>query len=392
MTKPRLELADVVRRFVGPYKEQFGHLMLPSHHRALQDIAQCMTEAIGGGRYQCNDCHERFWSYHGCRNRSCPKCHGRQIADWLKNRTAEILPCTYFHVIATVPSELRTLFLRHQKTLYGLLMKIAADAVRDLAGDKRYVGAEVGILAVLHTWTGQLHHHPHVHMMVTGGGVTDDGMTWHDAPKKFLVPVRKLSPMIAKRFAAALQKDHRDLFEQIPDTVWRREWCSYCKPYGTGKEAVLNYLARYVFRIAITNNRLISMDENHVTFRYKEHKTDQWKIERIEGVQFLRRFLFHVLPKGLHKVRYYGLWHACKKDRQARARLLLALAELTTVPDEGNSVHLMADLAEQALEQSGLESHEYKVKCPKCGSTNVLLLEDIRRGKADMTAGATGGQ
>ena len=393
MTKPQLELADVVRRFIDPYKEQFGDIMLPSHHRALQDIAQCMTEAMGGGRYQCNDCHERFWSYHGCRNRSCPKCHGRQIADWLKNRTAEILPCTYFHVIATVPSELRTLFLRHQKTLYGLLMKIAADAVRDLAADKRYVGAEVGILAVLHTWTGQLHHHPHVHMMVTGGGVTDDGMAWHDAPNKFLVPVRKLSPTIARRFAETLRKEHLDLFKQIPASVWKRQWCSYSKPYGTGKEAVLNYLARYVFRIAITNHRLVSMDESHVTFRYKDHNTEQWKTERIEGIQFIRRFLFHVLPKGLHKVRYYGLWHPCKKDRQARARLLLALTKLAMASSgEGNPIHLMADLAEQALEQSGLESHECKVKCPKCGGTNVLLLEDIRRRKANIATCPMGGQ
>ena len=217
-------------------------------------------------------------------------------------------------------------------------------------------------------------------------------MAWYDAPKKFLVPVRKLSPMIAKRFATALQKKHPELFEQIPDKVWRREWCSYCKPYGTGKEAVLNYLARYVFRIAITNHRLVSMDESHVTFRYKDHNTDQWKTERIEGVQFLRRFLFHVLPKGLHKVRYYGLWHPCKKDRQARARLLLELARLTTAPDGGNPIHLVADLAEQALEQSGLESHEHKVKCPKCGGTNVQLLETIARGKAGIATCPMGGQ
>jgi len=389
MSKPQLELADVVRRFIGPYEEQFGHLMLPSHRRALQDIAGCMTEAMGGGRYLCRDCHEDFWSYHGCRNRSCPKCHGRQIADWLKTRTAEILPCQYYHVIATVPSELRTLFLRHQKIFYGLLMKIAANAVRDLAAETHYVGAEVGILAVLHTWTGQLHHHPHVHMMVTGGGVMNDGTAWCDAPNKYLVPVRKLSRMIARRFEETLQKEHSKLFKQIPANVWERQWCSYIKPYGTGQEAVLNYLARYVFRIAITNGRLLSMDESHVTFRYKDRKTDQWKTERVEGVQFLRRFLFHVLPKGLHKVRYYGLWHPCKKRRQAQARLLL---ELTMVPAKGNTVSLIGDLAEQALEQSGLESHGYQVKCPKCRSTNVLMLKEIRRRKADIATCPMGGK
>jgi len=376
MNKPQLELADVVRRFVGPYKQQFGHLMLPSHHRALQDILRCMTEAMGGGRYLCHDCHETFWRYHGCRNRSCPKCHGRQMADWLKRRSAEILPCRYFHLVATVPSELRSLFLRHQKTLYGLLMKSAADVVRDLAAEKRYVGAEVGILAVLHTWTGRLHHHPHVHMLVTGGGVTEDGTAWHEAPNEFLVPVRKLSRMIAKRFAAALQKDHPELFEQIPDTLWCREWCSYCKPYGKGQDAVLNYLARYVFRVALTNRRLMAMDETHVTFQYKDHDTGQWRTVRLEGVQFLRRFLFHVLPKGFHKVRYYGLWHPCKRDRQARARLLL---ELTTTPATHSAAVLMADIVDEALEQSVRASQDHGVKCPKCGSMNVYQIDTLRR-------------
>jgi hypothetical protein len=376
MRKPQLELADVVRRFLGPYQEQFGHRMLPSHHRALQDIAQCMTEAMGGGRYHCKDCDETFWCYHGCRNRSCPKCHGRQIAQWLKSRSAEVLPCRYFHLIATAPSELRGLFLRHQKTLYGLLMKTAAESVRDLAAEKRFIGAEVGILAALHTWTGQLHHHPHVHMLVTGGGVTVDGTAWHAAPKKFLVPVRKLSRMIAKRFAAALQKDHPDLFEQIPDKVWNQPWCSYSKPYGKGQQAVLNYLARYVFRVALTNRRLMAMDETHVTFQYKDNDTRQWRTVRLEGVQFLRRFLFHVLPKGFHKVRYYGLWHPCKRDRQARARLLL---ELTTTPATHSAAVLMADIVDEALEQSALASQDHGLKCPKCGSMNVYQIDTLRR-------------
>jgi hypothetical protein len=376
MRKPQLELADVVRRFLGGYQEQFGDRMLPSHHRALQDIAQCMTETMGGGRYHCHDCDETFWCYHGCRNRSCPKCHGLQISKWLKSRSAEVLPGRYFHLIATVPSELRTLFLRHQKTLYGLLMKSAADAVRGLAAEKRYVGAEVGLLAVLHTWTGRLHHHPHVHMLVTGGGVADDGTAWHDAQNNFLVPVRRLSPMIAKRFAEALKKGHPDLYKQIPAHAWNRAWCSYSKPYGTGKDAVLRYLARYVFRIAITNNRLVSMDERHVTFRYKDRDTDQWKTERLEGVQFLRRFLLHVLPKGFHKVRYYGLWHPCKRDRQARARLLL---ELTSASDTHSPAVLMADIVDKALEQSALASRDHGVKCPKCGSMNVCQIDTIRR-------------
>jgi hypothetical protein len=376
MSNPQLELADVVRHFMGPYQEQFGECMLPSHHRALQDIAQCMTEAMGGEHYHCRECHESFWIYHGCRNRSCPKCHGRQISAWLKARSVEILPCRYFHLIATVPSQLRSLFLRHQKILYGLLMKITAETVRDLAAQKRFVGAEVGLLAVLHTWTGQLHHHPHVHMLVTGGGVTADGTAWHEAPKDFLVPVRKLSPMIAKRFAAALEKTHPELFAQIPAAVWRREWCSYCKPYDKGQDAVLNYLARYVFRVALTNHRLVAMDDTYVTFRYKDSKTGQWQTERLEGVQFLRRFLFHVLPKGFHKVRYYGLWHPCKRDRQARARLLL---ELTTAAAGQRPLTFMADIVDEALGQVELAPQDHAVQCPTCGSVNLCRIKTLRR-------------
>ena len=383
MARYDLELADVVRRFHDAYEERFGDLMLPSHRRALHDIADCMTAAMGGGRYGCDDCDHDFWCYHGCRNRSCPKCHGRQIADWLETRTAELLPCEYFHVTATVPPELRPLCLRHQKILYGLLMKSAAEAVRDLAAEKRFVGAQVGILAALHTWTGQLHHHPHVHMLVTGGGVSDDGTAWHEAPNGFLVPVKKLSPMIADRFAKALRKDHPELYAQVPPKTWKRPWCSYCKPCGNGKDAVLRYLGRYVFRIALSNPRLLDMDDTHVTFRYKVRDTGLWKTERVPGVEFLRRFLLHVLPKGFHKVRYYGLWHPANQPQQANARLLLELAQPVA---QGARVLRVGDLAEKALTMSDMEAHGYAVKCPKCRSVNVHLLEKLRRGSTAMVS------
>jgi hypothetical protein len=282
-----------------------------------------------------------------------------------------------------VPPELRPLCLRHQKILYGLLMKTATEALRDLAAQKRFVGAQVGILAALHTWTGQLHHHPHVHMLVTGGGVSDDGTAWHDAPNRFLVPVKKLSPMIADRFAKALRKDHPDLFAQVPAKAWKREWCSYCEPCGTGKDAVLRYLARYVFRIAISNPRLVAMDDTHVTFRYKVHKTGLWKTERVEGVEFLRRFLLHVLPKGFHKVRYYGLWHPAKRQQQANARLLLQLAQPVV---EGEPVLRLGDLADEALAISDMEAHGYAVICPKCRSVNLRLLTKLRRRSAAMVS------
>ncbi|MCH7839885.1 MAG: transposase zinc-binding domain-containing protein, partial [Planctomycetes bacterium] len=188
MKDNRIELADVVRQFKDNYIAQFGHLMMPSHKKALTDIAACMTAEMGGHQYQCRDCGQSFWVYHGCRNRACPACHGRRMRDWLASRKAELLPCDYYHVVATVPEEMRHLFLSDQKFMYSLFMKTVAGAVSDLTRDRKYLGATPGILMVLHTWTSQLHYHPHVHLLVTGGGVSDDGHSWREPPGAFLMP------------------------------------------------------------------------------------------------------------------------------------------------------------------------------------------------------------
>jgi phage FluMu protein Com len=377
-----IEIADIIRKFIEPYKQLFGHLMLPSHRRALDDILRCMTPAMGGGRYRCRDCDETFWSFHGCRNRSCPKCHGRQIIQWMEKRTAEVLPCDYFHVIATAPAGLRGHFLREQKLFYGIFMQAVASALCELARDKRYVGAVPAILAVLHTWTGRILHHPHVHLMVSGGGLSEDGTTWHPGACGFLVPVKKLSPMISHRFAQALKAKRPDLFARIPSKIWKKEWCSFCKHFGHGRSAVLSYLARYVFRIAITRNRIVTMDETHVTFRYKDNDTGSWNTERITGIEFIRRFLLHVLPKGFHKVRYYGLWSASNQSRHRSARILLQIAARHVDLQPST---LIADLAESALIESEGGSHTCILKCPRCKSVNVLLLERIPRGGAMVT-------
>lgn len=367
----KIALADVVRRFLPSFREK--HSLLPSQERALHDIMHCMTGDMGGGRYHCDDCDESFWSYHGCRNRSCPQCHGRQTAQWLQKRQAELLPVPYFHVVATVPSELRDLFRRHQKILYGLLMQSAAGALCGLLAERHYLGAEPGILSVLHTWDTQLLLHPHVHMLVTGGGVCDGG--WCGVPSAgYLVPVEKLSSRIASRFCATLHKEHPEIHAEIPAAVWKRQWCTFCKPFGTGRDAVLNYLARYVFRIAITNARIIRMDESHLTLRRKINRTGKWKTLSLSGVEFLRRFLMHVLPRGFHKVRYYGHWSPAKREQQLRARLLFLLKKESAGPER------IGELAEEALERSGEEDHGYQVRCPKCRSVRVTLLQQLRRG------------
>ena len=315
----QLEVADVFRRFGPSYREAFGDRMLPSHRRAMADIVACRTAAMGGHLYQCDGCGTVFHVYHACRNRACPACHTRQIERWLEARTGELLPCPYYHVTMTVPAQLRDLFRANQRDAYGLFMKAAGDAVITLCRDQRYLGATPAILAVLHTWTATMDYHPHVHLLVSGGAIADDGTTWCEAKHPFLVPVRALSKHLRATFQARLKKQRPDLEAQVPPQVWKTDWVVFCKHWGQGETALLEYLARYVHRIAITNNRITAIGKDTVSFRYKHRKTAQWRTCTLGAHEFIRRFLQHVLRKGFHKVRYYGLWHP-KKTRPAIKR------------------------------------------------------------------------
>jgi predicted Zn-ribbon and HTH transcriptional regulator len=374
MNNPSIEVADVFRAFWPQYQEQYKDSILPSHLKVASDIMACMTEEMGGSKHRCNDCSTEFWTYHGCRNRSCPKCHGRQTMEWLEKRSVEVLPGSYFHVVATVPAELHNLFKYQQKIMYGILLRVASKAVIEIARERRYVGGEPGVMAVLHTWTSKIEFHPHAHLLVTGGGLDDDGKTWHEAPS-FLVPAKKLSPLISRRFREELEKKHPDLLVQIPDKVWKKEWCSFvdCKDNSKGQDVVLKYLARYVFRIAISNNRIQKMDESDVTFKYKENSTGNWRMGTISGIEFIRRFLMHVLPKGFHKIRYFGLWSPGKRSRLRSLSIALQLL----MPDK--EMGLLGDLAELALEKSEIENHGYQPVCPKCKSKNSVMVETRRR-------------
>lgn len=318
-----IEVADVFRRFAGGYAAAHGASLLASHWRVIADILACRTAALGGHLWRCTRCRTEVFSYHSCKNRSCVKCHTDQTERWLAARTAEMLPCPYFHVTITVPEELRDVLRANQKDGYALLMKAAAEGIIELACDRRYVGATVGVLAVLHTWTQQLLYHPHVHCLVTGGGVSADGSNWHPARNGFLVPVKALAKLVRGKFRATLAKRRPDLI--IPKAVWSKPWVVHCTAWCEGEQAVLAYLARYVFRVAITNSRIVGLDDQAVTIRTKHRKSNRWRNCRIPGHEFMRRFLQHVLPKGLHKVRYFGLWHPARRKQAARARLLLLL-------------------------------------------------------------------
>ena len=270
----------------------------------------------------------------------------------------------YFHVTVTVPEELRDTLRSHQRDGYALLMKAAAEAIVELARDRRHVGATVGVLAVLHTWTQQLIYHPHVHCLVTSGGVSDDGANWRPARRAFLFPVKALAKLVRGKLRAALRKKRPDLV--VPDAVWSKPWVVHCTPWGEGDEAVLDYLARYVFRVAITNSRIVGLDDEAVTIRHKHRKSNRWRTSRIPGQEFMRRFLQHVLPKGLHKVRYFGLWHPAKRKDAARARLLL-LFDRQAAPHRDR---MSADLADP-------EKIDGTRVCPCCGAGPLLFVRQL---------------
>jgi hypothetical protein len=316
------EVADVFWRYGGEYLEWFGQDLLPSHRRAMNDIMNCRTEALGGHLLQCDHCGQEHYTYHSCRNRSCPKCHHQDTEAWLAERRQELLPVPYFHVVFTLPQELRQLVRQNQKDLYDILIRAAAQSLITLAADPHDVGGLIGVLCVLHTWTRALAYHPHVHCLVPAGGVSADHQQWRPARQTYLVPVRALSKMLRGRFYALVHQERPDL--NLPESVWTTDWVVYCKPTVQGTEKVLDYLGRYVHRIALTNSRILSIDDGQVYFRYADSRTHRWKTLALPAQEFIRRFLQHVLPRGFHKVRYDGLWSPTHRSLLHRLQLCLA--------------------------------------------------------------------
>ena len=325
-----LEVADVLRRAGDAYLRKYADAMPPSHRRALYVIRHCRTKIFGGHVYRCDHCGHQQYAYHSCKNRNCPKCQGDETDRWLARRREELLDVPYFHLVFTLPEELRPIVRRHQKILYGVLMKAAAGALMKLAADPRYVGGRIGALAVLHTWTGTMSYHPHVHLLVPGGGATQDG-TWASARKDYLVPVIALGQIFRGMFLEMLGKALPD--EPVPSAVWGNRWVVYCKPTIQGSEKVLQYLARYVHRVAFANSRLVRITDDGVTFRYQQRRQRRWKTMTLPAEEFIRRFLQHVLPRGTHKVRYYGIWHPSQRNILRRVQLATMRAPIPEVAD-----------------------------------------------------------
>jgi hypothetical protein len=359
-----LEVADVFRRYGETYLQKFGSQMLPSHRRAFYDILHCRTPAMGGHLYRCDHCGYRQYTYHSCKNRSCPKCQTDETDNWLEQRRQELLAVPHFHLVFTLPKELHGILRQHQKKMYGVLLKAAAHSLMKLAADPRYVGGRLAIMAVLHTWTRTLGYHPHAHLLVPGGGVTEDGC-WVRARKDYLVPVKALSQIFRAVF---LQMARRELpGVNIPKVPWNKSWWIDCRPTVQGTERVLQYLARYVHKTAFSNRRLISIDGGKITFRYQKCGERRWRITRLPAHEFMRRFLQHVLPRGMHKIRYYGIWNPANRSWLRKAQLLLGASQLPeATSDEPRDV-------------SADEPLHPRRTCPHCQQGSLMLIEIIPR-------------
>lgn len=335
MTRPTLEVADILRASGNSFWERHGSHLAWQHRKVMDAIVRCRTAALGGHRDQCLRCGHQALSYNSCRNRHCPKCQGNARSRWLAARSAELLPVAYFHVVFTLPHELSALVLQNKRPLYDLLFRTSAATLLEVARDPKHLGADIGLLSVLHTWGQNLQHHPHVHCVVPAGGLALEGSGWIATSPRFFLPVRVLSRVFRGKFTAALKQlllqgklqFHGSLqefarperFRKFLRQLSTKEWVVYAKPPFGGAEHVLNYLARYTHRVAISNHRLLIFEQGRVSFRWKDYAAgSKQKVMTVSAEEFLRRFLIHVLPKGLVRIRHFGLF----ANRRRAASLL----------------------------------------------------------------------
>jgi predicted RNA-binding Zn-ribbon protein involved in translation (DUF1610 family) len=300
-----LELADIFRCYGPAYRQKYADRLLPSHRQAMRAIEQCRTPALGGQVYICPNCGEVRYRYHSCRNRHCPKCQNQRTQEWLQAQQDLLLPVPYFLLTFTLPAQLRPLARSHQSLFYNLLFQVSAAATQLLAHDPCFVGGQIAMLGILHTWARNLSYHPHVHYLVPAGGLAVDHRTWLPAHHHFLLPVKALSKIFKTKFLHALQQSN--LVLSIPASVWKQDWVVHCKPVGDGRTA-LKYLAPYVFRVALSNRRIVRLENDQVTFRYRSSASGGTKLCTLSAEEFIHRFLQHVLPRGFVKVRYFGFF------------------------------------------------------------------------------------
>ncbi len=314
-----VELADIFRVAGPAYLALFGDNMLDSHRRVVQDVIECRTAAFGGHLYSC-DCGTRHPVYHSCRNRHCPKCQGAQGLRWYQARSDLLLPTEYGLATVTLPNELRPVARSNQRLVYSILIREAAYALQDVAAESRFIGGLTGIMALLHTWTRALNYHPHTHMLFPWGALSSDGDTWVKPMKRNFIPGYALAKNFRVRVEDAFKE--ADLYDLVPPRAWRKRWVVNIQKVGSGQQAVM-YLSRYVFRNAISNDRIEAFDGQRVTFRWTDSKSGRIHRESLQTVEFVRRVLQHALPRGFVRVRYYGLWASACRNKLAVARDIL---------------------------------------------------------------------
>jgi hypothetical protein len=381
MSRPTLEVADIVRRTGDSFwEQQKSHLAWP-HRKVLDAIVRCRTAVLGGHRDQCVSCGHQAISFNSCRNRHCPKCQANARAKWLAARSAELLPVPYFHVVFTLPHELSALVLQNKRQLYDLLYRTSAETMLELARDPRHLGADIGFLGVLHTWGQNLEHHPHVHYIVPGGDLALDGSRWIDSSRRFFLPVKALSRVFRGKLVDGLKQlvaqDKLQFhgsqqvlaapgcFPSFLRKLFRKDWVVYAKtPFG-GAEHVLNYLARYTHRVAISNHRLVAFENDRVSFRWRDYAHGGKKIMTVSAHEFLRRFLLHVLPGRLVRIRHFGLF--ANRRRSAALERCRALLGMTACVDPPEPPSL---------------------PCPVCSGI-MLVVERLTRGQLYFRASLT---
>jgi len=396
MSPPALEVADIFRDHGAAWRSaNAGHVSL-DQLKVMSAIERCRTAALGGHVARCEKCAYTVIAYNSCRNRHCPKCQGAAAKQWLAAREAELLPVPYFHVVFTLPTPIADIAYQNKAVIYDLLFKAAADTMLTIAADPKHLGAKIGITAVLHTWGSAMTHHPHLHMIVPGGGLSLDGKKWLACRPGFFLPVRVLSRLFRRLFLKVLADahaagrlaffgDHAALanaaaFAASLTPLRKAEWVVYAKkPFG-GPQAVLAYLARYTHRVAIANSRLISADETGVTFKWKDYRIDgpgRYKTMTLPTHEFIRRFLIHVLPKGLHRIRHYGLF----ANGKHRAANIAHVRQLLAVPHSAAQQNI--DPAAESDQPRALPT-----PCPHCGG-RLIIIETFARGCQPKHAPAT---
>jgi hypothetical protein len=367
-----LEVADVFRRHGDAYRRACDAHLGRVERRVMSAIELCRTAALGGHTEACAECGLVRCAYNSCRNRHCPKCQGQARAEWLADRQAELLPVPYFHVVFTLPAPVAEIAFQNKETVYAILFRTAAETLRSIAADPKHLGAEIGLVAVLHTWGQNLHHHPHVHCVVPGGGPSLDGTHWVACRPGFFLPVRVLSRLFRRLFLDALRATfearHLGFFGDLAGLaepaafarhlrdLRRVEWVVYAKPPFGGPDQVLAYLGRYTHRVAISNARLVSVTDEHIAFRWKDYRHDgKAKVMTLEPFEFIRRFLLHALPDGFHRIRHYGfLANGHRVAKLAFCRSLL-------------------DMPSPSGELEDIVPPRAPGRCPCCGGVMIVL-------------------